>query len=1091
MHKEHYMNPNRTLAPHNPHMHLRLPRVALAALLAMSAAVFLPPTRAAQAVPDNISYEGINNPANTTVDLFDYWITGQGDNDHNGESAGYYGNTWVNRGINEDHTLIFHGGASGAHPGDCAADTFTDQIGDYGSPSQVWGPVAQGLVGDTLGEDGYPHLNGQYTYTYNDPFVTINHNDGGTTNHPNNYNGTFNRFNVRDKCSATESLAYLFDPTTGEIIRQGDGTMQAIAGSSDSYVAGKASYPNINGLFSVDKEGYYIYDSGKQTASYNLSSNRIELGDQPSGKVGFWPLDGSRSGVQSQGEHNDYLGMHMQMEFSMPNGGYVLNPQGQYVPMSFTFAGDDDVWVFVDGVLVGDVGGIHQPSSLQIDFQTGQVMVNQNFHGVYNVRNSRGAGNPEYVAPTNLRDLYTNAGMSGATEWNGNTFADGTYHKIDFFYLERGNNESNLVVRFNMINTSDFTAHKALVTANSRPLVHDEFQFELTGYDGVYHRNDTTGAVELVEGAEHTNALMPNGADQYTTPQGAGNGDVSRSFRDDGDKWVYRVGVAADGNVNFGNANYSHSSVGDIFRYKIEEVLPTGATDNGDGTYTYVKDGHTFTCPRPVYYMQAEIKEDEDGNFYLSKRYFVDDQFDIQYESSFASFHNFELTLTPKVPSITATKKLLEGQTEVPLSAVQNQFAFELTSPDGSRIYSRATAGSNGSVTFDLPPITRADFVTRVDGSGKVVFDPLVRTYKIREVIPDGATYNEEDQTYTLNGVQYDMSTYDVTVNATYTYDPSTGGGSLNDPVVTYSSGSAPTFNNILKPVSVSAEKVWDDSAAGSGAPSHPEITFRLYVAEEDDGELVPTETRATHADAEHTTAEDKVIAANATGDDLTVTWDNLPSIDGESNAIKYIVVEGTGTDDDFVAGAPVGYASATTGDQGEGYTITNTLKPLSLRITKKAGPAGQETNPLEGAGFTITRMNVAEEPPVPYEEGDDGFFEQTETTNDSGLATFGGEGHSLVAGTYRISETTVPVGYQKAGDVLIEIAADGTATISGNNVNYEEATRMLSIEITNTELPDLPATGGPGDFLVVFCGVAMIAAALTFTALREGRGLA
>ena len=135
--------------------------------------------------------------------------------------------------------------------------------------------------------------------------------------------------------------------------------------------------------------------------------------------------------------------------------------------------------------------------------------------------------------------------------------------------------------------------------------------------------------------------------------------------------------------------------------------------------------------------------------------------------------------------------------------------------------------------------------------------------------------------------------------------------------------------------------------------------------------------------------------------------------------------------------------------------------------------------------------MNVAEEPPVPYEEGDDGFFEQTETTNDSGLATFGGEGHSLVAGTYRISETTVPVGYQKAGDVLIEIAADGTATISGNNVNYDEATRMLSIEITNTELPDLPATGGPGDFLVVFCGVAMIAAALTFTALREGRGLA
>ena len=67
---------------------------------------------------------------------------------------------------------------------------------------------------------------------------------------------------------------------------------------------------------------------------------------------------------------------------------------------------------------------------------------------------------PEYVNKT----IFTNAGKAGAdSNWNGDRFADGTYHKIDFFYLERGNNESNLQIRFNMVNTGDFTAHKALV----------------------------------------------------------------------------------------------------------------------------------------------------------------------------------------------------------------------------------------------------------------------------------------------------------------------------------------------------------------------------------------------------------------------------------------------------------------------------------------------------------------------------------------------------------------------------------------------------------------------------------------------------
>lgn len=1063
----------------------RASRIAFAALLALS----MSPLHAtpAEAAPSNITYEGINNPANTTVDLFDYWITSQGDSDHSGNAAGYTGGNVVNQGINKDHLLIFHGGDGGSHPSNNAADNFTGMQGAAGganwpwnSPSQYWGPVIQGIVQNTLDGDGYPVLsdNTQGSYKVIDSQVS-----GAPTK-----TNTQDLFLEHDSAPANESLNYLFNPNTSS------------AGTGSDYVAGKAVYSGVDGLFSVDKDGYYIYDSGTQTADYNPSTNRFVLGDQTGGNVGFWPLEDEQPYVS---QHNDYSGMHMHMEFSMPAGGYVLNPQGQYVPMTFTFSGDDDVWVFVDGVLVGDVGGIHQPSSLQIDFRTGEVNVNRNFDGVYHpVNGSRGAqpDSAEYVPTTNIKTCFENAGMLGTTSWNLNTFADGTYHTIDFFYLERGNSESNLEIRFNMINTADFTAHKSVVRADGTPLKHDEYQFELTGYDGVYQRVD--GQVVLKEGTQNTDALMPNGARNYTTQQPAENGDVSRSFRDEGDKWVYRVGVAADGNVNFGNADFTHSELGNIYRYKVQEVLPADATyDEATGTWSYTKEGRAWTCPRPTYYMQAEVRYDEsDGSYYLSKRYYTDNTYTVQYETNFASFHNFENPLSPQTPAITATKKLLLGESQLPLSAVKNTFTFELTSSDDSSVvYARGTTDANGNVTFDLPPITRADFVNTVDSSGQIVYNtPLVRTYKIREVIPAGAIYDEASKTYTLNGMQYDGSYYDVTVKATYDYNASTHSGTVNTPEVTYTAGSAPIFNNRIMPVDVSATKAWNDTAAGSTAPSHPPITFRLYIAkntaeEGEDPQWEATDVRAKHADEQQTTAEDKTIAANATGDDLTVTWNNLPAIDSEGHAINYIAVEGTGTDDDFKAGAPAGYASALTGNQTDGFTITNTLQPLTLQLTKLAGTAGaahDDLTALQGAVFTITRLNPESNPPVPYASGHELYFSQTMETDENGHATFGGSDHLLTAGTYRISETTVPAGYQKAGDIDVVIAADGTATVSDSPVDYDAATRTLSIEITDIELPPLPSTGGPGDYLLIVSGTAMFVAAMAIIAFIERRRL-
>ena len=226
-----------------------------------------------------------------------------------------------------------------------------------------------------------------------------------------------------------ESLGYLFD---------------------SSVQTGKISHMGVTGLLQA-KGGYYEYDSSRNYAAYNANKNAFDVynaagvmqaGAEPHSVGQFFPFDAAGevfkeadgklvpNGITSQnnGPLNHYFGLSMSSRFVQPKDGKT---NADNKPMTFEFAGDDDVWVFIDDVLVGDIGGIHASAKLTIDFQTGQIKVN---------------GSPDGT----LLRKFQEAGR-GASGFTGNTFANGTSHTLKFFYLERGATDSNMKLKFNLV----------------------------------------------------------------------------------------------------------------------------------------------------------------------------------------------------------------------------------------------------------------------------------------------------------------------------------------------------------------------------------------------------------------------------------------------------------------------------------------------------------------------------------------------------------------------------------------------------------------------------------------------------------------
>lgn len=183
-------------------------------------------------------------------------------------------------------------------------------------------------------------------------------------------------------------------------------------------------------------------------------------------------------------EGKDYhFGMYGVAEFYQPVGGKVNGDD-----MIFEFTGDDDMVVYIDGALVLDLGGIHDAQSGYINFATGLVG--------YTNQTTGNAVNWNY---TTIKEQYNLANKSTSTSWkeiqvtkpDGKTekrevFADGTSHKLQMFYMERGAGASNLKIKVNIppIPDGSVNIQKKVVGLNAAQAKKEEYTLKLSTKTG-------------------------------------------------------------------------------------------------------------------------------------------------------------------------------------------------------------------------------------------------------------------------------------------------------------------------------------------------------------------------------------------------------------------------------------------------------------------------------------------------------------------------------------------------------------------------------------------------------------------------------
>ena len=286
--------------------------------------------------------------------------------------------------------------------------------------------------------------------------------------------------------------------------------------------------------FDASQNGVYFKEDGSQGSTTAKSNGRLYFNETPQGVGGASFGDGSKTvwapfnnttdltGHDSTVNMDYHFGMVATIPFTMTANGKMNPNDDNSDDIEFSFSGDDDVWVFIDGQLVLDIGGIHNRLDGTINFADNTWSLSESNAVDVDVR--------DYNGKAISGKLFNEDGQTGTLRQTLSTFAAKESHELTIFYLERGQGSSNCKIRFNlpMKDTVSVTkqANQSITTDNViSPLTAaeqervDEINFGFTLYkDGVPVANTNYNLLNANGQILDTPSTDPNG--QFTLKNG-------------------------------------------------------------------------------------------------------------------------------------------------------------------------------------------------------------------------------------------------------------------------------------------------------------------------------------------------------------------------------------------------------------------------------------------------------------------------------------------------------------------------------------------------------------------------------------------
>lgn len=700
-----------------------------------------------------------------------------------------------------------------------------------------------------------------------------------------------------------------------------------------------------------------------------------------------------------------YYGMSITANFMIPKDGVDKNGE----PLIFEFTGDDDFWLFIDDVLVLDIGGIHDALSGSVNFKTGDIVT-------YNGVNAANNGNPYTkeklldkfraagVFPdgtdwdeTKIADYFTEEGGPEATQ---GVFKDYSSHTMKIFYMERGAGASNLKLRFNL----------AIVPENSVFL-----EKQLTGMQTNDYSN-TKYAYQLYyreKGSEDAFTL-------YANPVGG------EAHLENSNEKIGYAPTATIAGVTYQNVFYLRAG------QKAEFVMP----DQGkeweyyfvelgllNDEYDYVKvNGDPIEGTNERTALDPETHEEKQYSDFQSSTDTITNRKRVIYENH----------VNPDfLRSLVITKKLVrlddEGN-EIPVNDDNTGFEFQVYFLNENGEPAPYQKGDYYVVDDDgyyyiylngqLVKAGRDKVVCSVSGNnGSIAGIPNGYSVVIEDLLPTTRFEVEEQSTKIPLGYQWlryerVIETLNNAEEATYTFidDNKPNKGIIRENIDAHM--------NVVnkKGFGIKVDKIWADARY---TVSHGDIYIALFdknsgtYIENTLRKLVSPDTSVSYYFDKQEEAES---CAAREVDPTSIQPSNWSDTSAVTNCSPYAndiaAVNADGTEYNYAITYETGETFGGTGSNIRTDKITNDRDHLKIRKKSTDGTA------LRGAVFTL-KDNADSGKTLTFTSDSEGFVSDSYFT----------PGHS-----YTLEETSAPNGYQGlTNPVTITVNNEGTLTINRN----------------------------------------------------------